>query len=85
MAIPLQTLQSGQCWEFAPFGCKTKGGKQRCQERLKLVRAGKKLGPRIEESLSDAIIRIRTENGWGYTKIIQALNRYLVRIPETKC
>ncbi len=84
------------------------------QERLKLVRAGKKLGPRIkelisivsystfrkwvrsiedstpkrpksktgkpgrpriEESLSDVIIRIRTETGWGYTKIIQALRR----------
>jgi len=31
--------------------------------------------PRIEEGLSDAIIRIRKEAGWGYTKIIQALRR----------
>ena len=31
--------------------------------------------PRIEERLSDAIIRIRKESGWGYTKIIQALRR----------
>lgn len=31
--------------------------------------------PRIEESLSDAIIRIRKETGWGYTKIVQAMRR----------
>ena len=31
--------------------------------------------PRIEESLSETIIGIRKETGWGYTKIIQALRR----------
>lgn len=29
--------------------------------------------PRLKESLSEAIIRIRNETGWGYTKIVQAL------------
>ncbi len=29
--------------------------------------------PRLEASLSEAIIRIRKETGWGYTKIVQAL------------
>jgi len=29
--------------------------------------------PRQDESLSEAIIRIRNETGWGYTKIVQAL------------
>lgn len=31
--------------------------------------------PRIDESLGEAIIRIRQETGWGYTKIVQALRR----------
>ncbi len=31
--------------------------------------------PRIEESLSKAIIRIKNETGWGYTKIVQALRQ----------
>ena len=31
--------------------------------------------PRIEESLSDLIIRMRTESGWGYSKIVQELRR----------
>jgi putative transposase len=31
--------------------------------------------PRIEESVSEAIIRIKNETGWGYTKIIQALRQ----------
>ena len=31
--------------------------------------------PRVEESISEAIIRIRTETGWGYTKIVQAMRR----------
>ena len=31
--------------------------------------------PRVEESISDAIIRIRKETGWGYTKIVQAMRR----------
>ena len=31
--------------------------------------------PRVEESVSDAIIRIRKETGWGYTKIVQAMRR----------
>ena len=35
-----------------------------------------KLGrPRVEESISEAIIRIRKETGWGYTKIVQAMRR----------
>jgi putative transposase len=35
-----------------------------------------KLGrPRVEECISDAIIRIRKETGWGYTKILQAMRR----------
>ena len=38
-------------------------------------KTGKKGRPRIEESLSDIIIRIRKETGWGYTKIIQAIRR----------
>ena len=36
---------------------------------------GKSGRPRVEESVSDAIIRIRRETGWGYTKIVQALRR----------
>ena len=31
--------------------------------------------PRLEESIGDAIIRIRKETGWGYTKIVQAMRR----------
>jgi len=31
--------------------------------------------PRVEESICDAIIRIRKETGWGYTKILQAMRR----------
>jgi len=31
--------------------------------------------PRVEESVSEAILRIRKETGWGYTKILQALRR----------
>ena len=31
--------------------------------------------PRIEESVSEAILRIRKETDWGYTKIVQALRR----------
>ena len=38
-------------------------------------KTGKKGRPRIEETLSDTIIRIRKETNWGYTKIIQALRR----------
>ena len=38
-------------------------------------KTGKNGRPRIEESLSDVIIRIRKETNWGYTKIIQALRR----------
>ncbi len=30
---------------------------------------------RIEESISEAILRIRKETGWGYTKIVQAMRR----------
>jgi putative transposase len=29
----------------------------------------------VEESISDAIIRIRKKTGWGYNKILQALRR----------
>jgi putative transposase len=36
---------------------------------------GKNGRPRVEESVSDTIIRIRKETGWGYTKIVQALRR----------
>ncbi|MCA9140294.1 MAG: DDE-type integrase/transposase/recombinase [Planctomycetales bacterium] len=90
------------------------------QERRRLVRHGKKLGPRIkelisivsystfrrwirtiedgptkrpnsksenkpgrprtDESIADAIIRIRKETGWGYTKIVQAMRRLGHRI-----
>ncbi|XZE56515.1 integrase core domain-containing protein [Planctomycetaceae bacterium SH139] len=90
------------------------------QERRRLVRHGKKLGPRIkelisivsystfrrwirtiedgptkrpnsksenkpgrprtDESIADAIIRIREETGWGYTKIVQAMRRLGHRI-----
>jgi putative transposase len=31
--------------------------------------------PRIEETVSEAIIRIKNETGWGYTKIVQALRQ----------
>jgi putative transposase len=31
--------------------------------------------PRVEESISEAIIRVRKETGWGYTKIVQAMRR----------
>ena len=31
--------------------------------------------PRTEESLNEAIIRIKQETGWGYTKIVQALRQ----------
>ena len=31
--------------------------------------------PRIAESLNEAIIRIKQETGWGYTKIVQALRQ----------
>jgi transposase len=36
---------------------------------------GKSGRPRVEESISDAILRIRKETNWGYTKIVQALRR----------
>ncbi len=36
---------------------------------------GKSGRPRIEESISEAIIRIRKETDWGYTKIVQAMRR----------
>lgn len=36
--------------------------------------------PRIEESICEAIIRIRKETGWGYTKIVQAMRRLGHRI-----
>ncbi|QDV25925.1 integrase core domain-containing protein [Aureliella helgolandensis] len=36
---------------------------------------GKGGRPRVEESLSDAILRVRKETGWGYTKIVQAMRR----------
>lgn len=40
-----------------------------------------KLGrPRTAESISDTIIRIRKETGWGYTKIVQAMRRLGHRI-----
>ncbi len=31
--------------------------------------------PRLEEGVREAIIRIRQETGWGYTKIVQAMRR----------
>ena len=34
---------------------------------------GKSGRPRVEESISEAILRIRKETNWGYTKIVQAL------------
>ena len=34
--------------------------------RKKVARAGR---PRVEEGVHDAIIRIRKETGWGYTKV----------------
>ena len=37
--------------------------------------SGKSGRPRIDESISDAIIRIRKETGWGYTKIVQTMRR----------
>jgi putative transposase len=40
--------------------------------RKKVARAGR---PRIDEGVHDAIIRIRKETGWGYTKIVQATRR----------
>jgi putative transposase len=40
--------------------------------RKKVARAGR---PRVEEGVHDAIIRIRKETGWGYTKIVQAMRR----------
>ncbi|WP_149495356.1 integrase core domain-containing protein [Roseiconus lacunae] len=36
--------------------------------------------PRIDQSISDTIIRIRKETGWGYTKIVQAMRRLGHRI-----
>jgi putative transposase len=40
------------------------------------VSSSSKVGrPRIEESVSEAIIRIKNETGWGYTKIVQALRQ----------
>ena len=38
----------------------------------KEVKSGR---PRVEECISDAILRIRKELNWGYTKIVQALRR----------
>lgn len=39
-------------------------------------KTGRKPGrPRIDESVSETIIRIRKETGWGYTMILQALRR----------
>jgi transposase len=40
--------------------------------RKKVARAGR---PRVEEGVHDAIIRIRKETGWGYTRIVQAMRR----------
>jgi putative transposase len=40
--------------------------------RKKVARAGR---PRVEVGVHDAIIRIRKETGWGYTKIVQATRR----------
>ncbi|MEZ6133955.1 MAG: hypothetical protein R3C53_03495 [Pirellulaceae bacterium] len=40
--------------------------------KAKDAKAGR---PRVEESISEAIIRIRKETGWGYTKIVQAMRR----------
>jgi putative transposase len=37
--------------------------------------AGQVARPRLEESVSDAIMRIKNETGWGYTKIVQALRQ----------
>lgn len=38
-------------------------------------KSGPKPGrPRIDESISDAIIRIRKETGWGYTRIVHAIH-----------
>ncbi len=31
--------------------------------------------PRSDETVSEAIIRIKDETGWGYTKIVQALRQ----------
>jgi putative transposase len=40
------------------------------------VPATAKVGrPRLNESLSEAIIRIKNETGWGYTKIVQAIRQ----------
>lgn len=36
--------------------------------------------PRTDESITDTIIRIRKETGWGYTKIVQAMRRLGHRI-----
>ena len=36
--------------------------------------------PRVEESLSDLIIRIRKETGFGYTKILQELRRLGIHV-----
>jgi putative transposase len=44
-------------------------------EKRPTSKSAKQGRPRIKESLSETIIRIRKETGWGYTKIIQALRR----------
>ncbi|WP_164100996.1 integrase core domain-containing protein [Candidatus Laterigemmans baculatus] len=45
-------------------------------EKRPKSKTGNKPGrPQIDESLSETIIRIRKETGWGYTKIIQAMLR----------
>lgn len=37
---------------------------------------GRKPGrPRVDEDLAAAVLRIRRETGWGYTKIVQAIRR----------
>jgi putative transposase len=41
---------------------------------------GKPGRPRTDESISDTIIRIRKETGWGYTKIVQTMRRLGHRI-----
>jgi putative transposase len=42
--------------------------------------SGKSGRPRVEESLSDLIIRIRKETGFGYTKILQELRRLGIHV-----
>jgi hypothetical protein len=43
------------------------------QTHLAKPKEGKSGRPRVEESISEAILCIRQETNWGYTKIVQAL------------